>query len=70
MARPFTRLALLRAKKGLTQAQLAERSGVSLSVVSAIETGRSRRPQLRSLSRLAHALEIDVRDLFDEEEIA
>lgn len=49
----------LREKRGLTQVQLAERSGVPQSEISRIERG-SVHPTERTLVRLADALDADL----------
>ena len=49
----------LRNKHGLTQAQLAERCGMSQADISRIERG-STSPTARTLQRIADALEADV----------
>lgn len=48
----------LRLRVGLTQEALAERSGVSVSTIRGLETGRRRNPQLASVRQLATALEL------------
>ncbi|MET8979966.1 tetratricopeptide repeat protein [Streptomyces sp. NPDC004539] len=48
----------LRLGAGLTQEALAERSGVSVSTIRGMETGRRRNPQLASVRQLAAALEL------------
>ena len=50
----------LREKHGLTQAQLAERSGIDQADISRIERGATN-PTARTLQRIADALEADVR---------
>jgi len=50
----------LRQKHGLTQAQLAERCGIDQADISRIERG-SINPTMRTLQRIAEALEADVR---------
>ncbi len=50
----------LRNNHGLTQAQLAERCGMSQADISRIERG-STSPTARTLQRIADALEADVR---------
>ncbi|MBV9597159.1 MAG: helix-turn-helix domain-containing protein [Chloroflexi bacterium] len=50
------RLRLLRVRAGLSQGALAERAGVDLATVKAIERGRRRRPHPHTLARLAEAL--------------
>ncbi|HEY8981932.1 MAG TPA: helix-turn-helix domain-containing protein, partial [Streptomyces sp.] len=52
----------LRLGAGLTQEALAERSGVSVSTIRGMETGRRRNPQLASVRRLAEALELRPED--------
>ena len=52
-----------RQKLGITQDQLAEKAGCAPLTVTNIESGR-RNVTLKSLSLLAIALEIDLRDLF------
>lgn len=52
-----------RQRLGLTQDQLAEKAGCAPLTVTNIESGR-RNVTLKSLSLLAIALEIDIRDLF------
>lgn len=49
----------LREKHGLTQAQLAERSGVNQADISCIERG-STSPTAKRLQRIADALDADV----------
>ena len=56
----------IRRRRGLTQAQLAERIGRSVNAISALERGVSL-PNFETLERLADALGISVRDLFDVE---
>lgn len=50
----------LREKHGLTQAQLAGRSGVAQADISRIERG-STHPTTKTLQRMAEALDADVR---------
>src|SRR5919202_1355626 len=52
-----------RATVGLTQAQLAERAGVSVRAISDLERGVKRRPHPYTVQRLATALELDGDDL-------
>jgi len=53
------RLKQLRAEKGLTQAALARRAGVTLSYIGRLEIGRHD-PQLSTLIKLAKALKVPV----------
>jgi transcriptional regulator with XRE-family HTH domain len=56
------KLVALRDRDRLTQKDLALQSGVSLSLVRGIETGRNS-PTLRSLERIAKALRVEVVEL-------
>jgi transcriptional regulator with XRE-family HTH domain len=56
------RLKQLRAERGLTQAALANRAGVTVSYVGRLEIGKHD-PQLSSLRKLAKALKITVGEL-------
>src|SRR5947209_6132768 len=53
----------LRDKKGWTQEELAEKSGLSIRAIQRIEAGETKRPNSDTLQRLATALEIDVAEL-------
>ena len=54
---PITlRLQALRERRGLSQAELARRSGVSQATISRIEAGKTRGVDLVTLDRLARAL--------------
>jgi transcriptional regulator with XRE-family HTH domain len=56
------RLRDIREHAGYSQQQLADESGVSQHTISELELGR-RRPQGRTLLKLARVLDVDVRDL-------
>ncbi|HEX6038300.1 helix-turn-helix domain-containing protein [Longimicrobium sp.] len=58
-----TRLARLRAERGLTLDALAERAGVSRSMISLIERGKSS-PTAAVLDRLAAGLGVTIASLF------
>ncbi|MDG4790261.1 BTAD domain-containing putative transcriptional regulator [Micromonospora sp. WMMD1102] len=51
-----------RERVGLTQQDLAGRSGVSLAAIRDLEQGRSRRPRRDSVRGLARALELNAQD--------
>ncbi len=55
-------LADLRRAAGLTQEELAERTGLSTRGISSIECGRVTRPHRRSLESIAGALDLDPAD--------
>jgi DNA-binding Xre family transcriptional regulator len=50
------KLAALRARRGMTQAQLAERLGVSQPHIAKLEAGRAKNIELHTLCRWATAL--------------
>lgn len=52
-------LKVIRATRGLTQSDLAERSGLNRSQIAQIESGR-RVPALKALEALADALEVPM----------
>lgn len=54
----------MRKKKGLTQDELAKRSGVSRAIVSGLESGRIRTTTTQTLLKLAKALGCRVADIF------
>lgn len=62
VSRLAKRLKELRAERGLTQAALAKRAGVTLSYIGRLEIGRHD-PQLSTLRKLAKALKITVAEL-------
>ncbi len=53
---------VLRHSAGLTQEQLAERSGLHLTYIGGLETAR-RNPTLKTLATLARALSVPITDL-------
>ena len=58
------RLRQLRRSLGLSQAELADRSGVAKPTIGNLETGRQW-PRRSTLSQLATALEVDALDLWE-----
>ena len=56
------RLKELRKAKGLTQAVLAKRAGVTLSYIGRLEIGRHD-PQLSTLQKIAKALGVSLAEL-------
>jgi transcriptional regulator with XRE-family HTH domain len=57
------RVAQIRRIKKITQEELAERSGLTLSYISKIETGR-RNPTITVVSKIAQSLDVDIYQLF------
>ena len=62
MAAFAKRIKDLRAMRGLTQAVLAERAGLSLAYIGRLETGHYD-PQLSTLRKLAKALKVTLAEL-------
>lgn len=60
----MTKLEELRRKAGMTQAQLSQKSGVSVPVIVKIENGGIGGVLGRNLIALADALEVQVGELF------
>jgi len=62
----MTRLKVLRAEKGWSQAELAERLEVARQSVNAIETGKSE-PSLSLAFRIARLFGLRIDEIFEEE---
>ena len=62
-----TRLRQAREARGVSQEQLAEVTGLSLSTLQRLERGRMNNPPFRYLVNCAAALEVKVEDLIEEE---
>ncbi len=56
-------LARLRAVRGLTQQQLAERTGLRRDTISALERGKSRAIEFETLAQLCDALDVQAGDI-------
>lgn len=56
----------LKKQKGLTNAKLAELSGVPLGTVSKIASGQTKDPQLGALTAIANALDCSIEDFIDD----
>ena len=61
------RLRVLRAERGWSQADLAQRLGVSRQAVNAVETGRFD-PSLPLAFKLARTFGLPIEDIFDDGE--
>lgn len=59
-----SRLKVLRAENGLTQADLGARIGVSRQAINAVETGKFD-PSLELAYRLARVFDMPIETLFD-----
>lgn len=58
------RIKYLREQAGLTQEQLAEKSGISLDYLGKIEVSINK-PGLKTIFKLAKTLHLPLKDLFD-----
>jgi transcriptional regulator with XRE-family HTH domain len=58
------RVRALRKKRGLTQEQLAEATGLSVNFISFVERG-IKSPSLANMGRIAKALNVPVMELFN-----
>lgn len=56
---------ILRLKLGISQEKLSELSSIDRTYISNIESG-NRNPSLLTIEKLASALKINIRELFDE----
>jgi putative transcriptional regulator len=65
----MNRLRMLRAERRWSQADLAERLGVSRQTVNAIETGRYD-PSLPLAFRIAQLFELRIEEIFQPQEVA
>jgi putative transcriptional regulator len=63
------RLKAARTAAGLTQAQLAQQSGLHQQTISHIECGRIRVPSWTAVCRLSQALGAEPRELFPVEQV-
>jgi transcriptional regulator with XRE-family HTH domain len=61
-----TKLAAWRTKRQITQAELAEAVGISLTAYRRLERGQRQNPQLRQLMNCAIALGCELEDLLDD----
>ena len=62
--RLFELLRLLRAKRGLTQEQLAEKAGIKYKHYQSIESGRKPDVRLSTIVKLAKGLSLEPWELF------
>lgn len=60
------KIAEVRRSKGISQEELAIKSGVSRSIISNLETGAADVTTTGTLEKIASALEVKVTDLFFE----
>lgn len=54
----------IRTKQGMSQAELAEKSGVSRAIISNLETGKSEQTTIRTLQKIAKALGATIDEVF------
>ncbi|MGM0365212.1 MAG: helix-turn-helix domain-containing protein [Actinomycetota bacterium] len=54
-----------RQKKGISQDRLAKLADITLTTLVKIETGNNNNPTIKTLTRIADALNVTVNDLLD-----
>lgn len=59
------RIKSIRKKKGFTQKQLAEKTGLSIASIQGYEQGKYK-PKVETLQKIAEVLETDILRFFDE----
>lgn len=55
----------LRQKKGISQDRLSKEADLALNTIVKIETGENPNPTVETLEKIAKALGVSVRDLFE-----
>ena len=60
----FKRIRDIRISKGMSQVELAEKSGVSRFTIIALESGSLTNTHFSTLHKIAKALEVTIDDLF------
>lgn len=54
----------IRKEKGMTQEQLAEKSGVARGIIVRLESGKGFSTSMKTLAKIATALDCKVSDIF------
>lgn len=57
-------LATIRAEKGLTQAELAKKAGISRTIINQLETGAREVTTSKTMLKIARALDAPIADIF------
>ena len=60
------KLRVERRRAALTQEELAKEAGVGIATIARIEAGEITEPRVSTLRKLAAALDLQPRDLFDD----
>lgn len=58
------RIKEIRQKQGMSQQELSEKSGVSRAIISNLESGKTEQTTVRTLLKIARALESTVDEIF------
>lgn len=58
------RMKKIRREKGITLAQLATKTGISIGYLSHLENGTRKNPSVKMMDKLAKALEKTIGDVF------
>lgn len=65
----FKKIRDVRTAKGMSQVELAERSGVSRFTIIALETGSLTNTHFSTVLKIAKALEVTIDDLFFDDSV-
>lgn len=63
------RIKEIRQKQGMSQQELSEKSGVSRAIISNLESGKTEQTTVRTLLKIARALESTVDEIFFEDAV-
>lgn len=63
------KIKMLREQRGISQAELAAKSGVSRTIVSALETGSAKDTTVSTLKKISTTLGVKIEDIFFEEKV-
>lgn len=58
----------IRESKGISQAELSRMTGIPQSVISDIESGKTKAPRIDTLKAIAAALKVSIMDLIEGDE--
>lgn len=62
----MNKLKALRLKRNFTQAQLAQKTGISQAYINELESGKKTNPSSTVLNKLSRALEVHISELLDD----
>jgi transcriptional regulator with XRE-family HTH domain len=62
-----TKIAVERMRAGLTQAELARHTGLSVEAIRRLEGGHQKEPRLRAIANIAHVLALPIEELLEDD---